>query len=145
MKDDNKSKTYSRRNNKINENKNENLNKKELKNDNNEIKNENEENEKVDEKKEVTNKYEHMENNDADKILSNSLKQIYSQIKIDNFEFKNNVFYKNVHHLINGMGIFDKMKKDYVPIKNTQEVLDNIISTDDLIEKYTEKAKKMKD
>jgi hypothetical protein len=43
------------------------------------------------------------------------------------------------------MGIFDKMKKDYVPINNTQEVLDKVLSPDVLIEKYTEKAKKMKD
>ena len=64
---------------------------------------------------------------------------------MDNFDFKNNVFYKNFHHLINGMGIFDKMKKDYVPINNTQEVLDKVLSPDVLIEKYTEKAKKMKD
>ena len=43
------------------------------------------------------------------------------------------------------MGIFDKMKKDYVPINNSQEALDNVLTPDDLIEKYTEKAKKMKD
>ena len=90
----------------------------------------------------MKNKYEHMEINDADKILSTNLKQIYSQIKIDNSDFKYNVFYKNFENLIDGMGTFDKKKKDYVPIKNTQEILDNVISPEFLVAKFIEKSKK---
>ena len=43
------------------------------------------------------------------------------------------------------MGTFDKKVKNYVPTKNTQEILDNVLPPDILVEKYTEKAKKMKD
>ena len=117
--------------------KKENNNKEEVKKEGKEI--------KLNEKTELKNKYNKMENNDADKILCDGLKKIYNQIKINNIEFKNEVFYKNFNHLINEMGTFDKKVKNYVPTKNTQEILDNVLPPDILVEKYTEKAKKMKD
>ena len=99
-------------------------------------------NKTMDEKTEMTKKYEYMEINDVDKILSNDLKQIYSQIKLDNLDFKNNVFYKNFENLIDNMGTFDKMKKDYIPSKNSQEMLDNILPPNLLVQKYTQKVNK---
>ena len=85
-------------------------------------------NKKIDEKTEMTKKYEYMEINDVDKILSNDLRQIYSQIKFEN--------------LIDNMGTFDKMKKNYIPYKNTQEILDNILPPNLLVQKYTQKVNK---
>ena len=99
-------------------------------------------NKKIDEKTKITNKYEFMEINDVDKILTKDLKQIYSQIKFDNIDFKNNIFYKNFENLIDSMGTFDKMKKNYVPSKNSQEVLDNILPPNLLVQKYTQKVNK---
>ena len=99
-------------------------------------------NKKIDEKTKITNKYEFMEINDVDKILTKDLKQIYSQIKFDNIDFKNNIFYKNFENLIDSMGTFDKMKKNYIPSKNSQEVLDNILPPNLLVQKYTQKVNK---
>ena len=44
----------------------------------------------------LSDKLSDLENNNADIILTNELKELYADVQVKNTEFRNNVFFKNV-------------------------------------------------
>ena len=61
----------------------------------------------------LSDKIAKMENYYVDNVLSNELKEIYTQVQLRCEKFRTNVFLKNVAHLDSNIGIFDKDKKYY--------------------------------
>ncbi len=54
--------------------------------------------------------FDETEISDANLILSSDLDDIYKNIYDDSLEFKNDVFFKGLRHLDEGIGLFDKKK-----------------------------------
>lgn len=77
-------------------------------------------------------------------ILSQDLVGIIAEIEKENSNFTNNVFMKNFNNLYNNIGLFDKEK--IPPFKNdTEKLFNEFHSCEFLVQKYTEKAKNMKE
>ena len=86
-----------------------------------------------------------LEQKNKEKLLNGELCELLEEIEDENKDFKNNVFFSNFHELNNNLGIFDEISG-----KNKNEQNDNYvgvkgnITSHGLIDKYTEKAEKIK-
>lgn len=91
---------------------------------------------------ELSDKIAKMENYYVDNVLSNELKEIYSQVQLRCEKFRTNVFLKNVAHLDSNIGIFDKDKKYYTYKEgDIDALLKKVKLSSELIEIYEKKAK----
>ena len=79
-----------------------------------------------------------LENFNADNILESELNEIYKSIQKKNENFKNNIFFKNLEHLFDNLGKFDNKKNlsHSYSMKNIKPILYNIITPKDLLNKY---------
>ena len=90
----------------------------------------------------LSDKIEKMENYYVDNVLSNELKEIYTQVQLRCEKFRTNVFLKNVAHLDSNIGIFDKDKKYYTYKEgDIDALLRKVKLSSELIEIYEKKAK----
>ena len=90
----------------------------------------------------LSDKIAKMENYYVDNVLSNELKEIYTQVQLRCEKFRTNVFLKNVAHLDSNIGIFDKDKKYYTYKEgDIDALLRKVKLSSELIEIYEKKAK----
>ena len=86
-----------------------------------------------------------LEQKNKEKLLNGELYELLEEIEDENKDFKNNVFFSNFHELNNNLGIFDETTKNNNNVKNDNYVgIKGDITSHGLIDKYTEKAEKIK-
>ena len=88
-----------------------------------------------------------LEQKNKEKILNEELFDLLEEIENENQDFKKNVFFSNFHELNNNLGIFDEIsdKKNYKDNSKDNYVgVKGDIHAYGLIDKYTEKAEKIK-
>ena len=88
-----------------------------------------------------------LEQKNKEKILNEELFDLLEEIENENQDFKKNVFFSNFHELNNNLGIFDEIsdKKNYKDNSKDNYVgIKGDIHAYGLIDKYTEKAEKIK-
>ena len=86
-----------------------------------------------------------LEQKNKEKLLNGELYELLEEIEDENKDFKNNVFFSNFHELNNNLGIFDETTKNNNDVKNDNYVgIKGDITSHGLIDKYTEKAEKIK-
>ena len=88
-----------------------------------------------------------LEQKNKEKILNEELFDLLEEIENENQDFKKNVFFSNFHELNNNLGIFDEIsdKKNYKDNSKDNFVgVKGDIHAYGLIDKYTEKAEKIK-
>ena len=88
-----------------------------------------------------------LEQKNKEKILNEELFDLLEEIENENQDFKKNVFFSNFHELNNNLGIFDENsdKKNYKDNSKDNYVgVKGDIHAYGLIDKYTEKAEKIK-
>lgn len=91
---------------------------------------------------ELSDKIAKMENYYIDNVLSNELKEIYTQVQLRCEKFRTNVFLKNFAHLDSNIGIFDRDKKYYTYKEgDIDALLKKVKLSSELIEIYEKKAK----
>ena len=81
----------------------------------------------------------------ADRTLKNDLKELFNKVLENNREFKDDIFFRNLSDTERKVGNMDKvdMKKishTYKEIE-TSEILSNLENANDLLNKYTQRAK----
>ena len=85
-----------------------------------------------------------LEKNNKEKMLKGELADLMEEIENENKDFKKNVFFSNFHDLNNHLGIFDEVEEN----KNQENYYSGLksdpITPFGLIDKYIEKAEKMK-
>ena len=90
----------------------------------------------------LSDKIAKMENYYVDNVLSNELKEIYTQVQLRCEKFRTNVFLKNFAHLDSNIGIFDRDKKYYTYKEgDIDALLKKVKLSSELIEIYEKKAK----
>ena len=87
-----------------------------------------------------------VEKYNVNKYLSKDLAEMYSEINKDNLFFKNDVFLRNIDNFEKKTGILDKKKSKLsrIFIDDINHKLKDMSKTKDIINKYTEKSKKLK-
>ena len=103
-----------------------------------------------DNRKKFNNKYnldeelQRIEKRNKENVLCGDLGELIGEIERENVNFKKNVFMKNFKNLHNNIGIFDK---ELIPPlqDDIEKVLDEYHSTDFLVQKYTQRAKNIKE
>ena len=96
---------------------------------------------------EMDNNLLQLEQKNKEKILNEELFDLLEEIENENQDFKKNVFFSNFHELNNNLGIFDEIsdKKNYKDNSKDNYVgVKGDIHAYGLIDKYTEKAEKIK-
>ena len=94
---------------------------------------------------EIDNTLLQLEQKNKEKLLNGELYELLEEIEDENKDFKNNVFFSNFHELNNNLGIFDETTKNNNNVKNDNYVgIKGDITSHGLIDKYTEKAEKIK-
>ena len=89
----------------------------------------------------ISNDITEAENYDADTVLTPELLEIYSKIKQENRDFKINIFNKNIDNLYDNVGTFDTKKLSHTfNMNNFSPLMKNILSPNDLFNKYEKKA-----
>ena len=89
----------------------------------------------------ISNDITEAENYDADTVLTPELLEIYSKIKQENRDFKINIFNKNIDNLYDNVGNFDTIKLSHTfNMKDFDPLMKNILSPNDLFNKYVKKA-----
>lgn len=80
----------------------------------------------------------------ADKILKKDLVELFEKVLEDNLEFKDKIFFKNLNHTEKKVGYMDKeeIPHTYKEIE-TREIIRNMPNADDLMRKYTNRAKRI--
>ena len=80
----------------------------------------------------------------ADKILKKDLIELFEKVLEDNLEFKDKIFFKNLNYTEKKVGYMDKeeIPHTYKEIE-TKEIIRNMQNADDLMRKYTHKAKRI--
>ena len=80
----------------------------------------------------------------ADKILKKDLVELFEKVLEDNLEFKDKIFFKNLNHTEKKVGYMDKeeIPHTYKEIE-TREIIRNMPNADDLMRKYTYRAKRI--
>ena len=81
----------------------------------------------------------------AEKTLKNDLKELFNKVLENNMKFKDNIFFRNLNATERKVGDMDKVDNKrichtYREIE-TSEVLSNIENANDLLNKYTQRAK----
>jgi len=86
-----------------------------------------------------------LEKNNKEKMLKGELADLMEEIENENKDFKKNVFFSNFHELNNHLGIFDEVVEENKNQENNYSGLKGAVASPfGLIDKYTEKAEKMK-
>ena len=82
----------------------------------------------------------------ADKILKKDLIELFEKVLEDNLEFKDKIFFKNLIYTEKKVGNMDKeeIPHTYKEIE-TREIIRSMQNADDLIRKYTHRAKRIID
>jgi len=89
----------------------------------------------------ISNDITEAENYDADTVLTPELLEIYSKIKQENRDFKINIFNKNIDNLYDNVGNFDTIKLSHTfNMKDFDPLMKNILSPNDLFNKYVKKS-----
>ena len=89
----------------------------------------------------ISNDITEAENYDADTVLTPELLEIYSKIKQENRDFKINIFNKNIDNLYDNVVNFDTIKLSHTfNMKDFDPLMKNILSPNDLFNKYVKKA-----
>ena len=81
----------------------------------------------------------------ADRTLKNDLIELFNKVLENNMEFKDEIFFKNLNDTESKVGNMDKVDKErishtYKEIE-TSEILSNLENANDLMNKYTQRAK----
>jgi hypothetical protein len=85
-----------------------------------------------------------LEKNNKEKMLKGELADLMEEIELENKDFKKNVFFSNFHDLNNNLGIFDEVEENKNQENNYSGLKSDPVTPFGLIDKYTEKAEKMK-
>ena len=78
----------------------------------------------------------------AERTLKNDLKELFNKILENNMEFKDDIFFRNLSYTERKVGNMDKerISHTYREIE-TSEILSNLENANDLMNKYTQRAK----
>ena len=85
-----------------------------------------------------------LEKNNKEKMLKGELADLMEEIELENKDFKKNVFFSNFHELSNHLGIFDEVEEKKNQENNYSGLKNDPVTPFGLIDKYTEKAEKIK-
>ena len=81
----------------------------------------------------------------AERTLKNDLKELFNKILENNMEFKNDIFFRNLCNTERKVGNMDKIEKERISHTyreiETSEILSNLENANDLLNKYTQRAK----
>ena len=85
----------------------------------------------------------------ADRTLKNDLIELFNRVLEDNMEFKDDIFFKNLTDTERRVGNMDKADKKQISHTykeiETSEILSNLENANDLMNKYTKRAKTVVD
>ena len=85
-----------------------------------------------------------LEKKNTEKMFKGELAEIMEEIEKENKDFKKNVFFSNFHELSNHLGIFDEVEEKKNQENNYSGLKNDPVTPFGLIDKYTEKAEKIK-